>query len=202
MQKTKIDMSKYADMHEEHEFKGKDGTVITVRDHIPYEQKEQMAQEIAEAVLVIHDDSCVYVSHTYEEVEKYMIAKYYTSIDTEDVDAKDVCDFLVNNEVLGDIIACVWTDFGIVMEIYEAIKTAYIDTYEDDKSLKRAIRTSFGFLFNGEDLTDSMAKAESTNGVLMNAIEALRNAEKQKEESVNNGKLTIGGNVINFSKKG
>ena len=201
MQKTKIDMSKYADMHEEHEFKGKDGTVITVRDHIPYEQKEQMAREIAEAVLVIHDDSCVYVAHTYEEVEKYMIAKYYTSIDTEDVDAKDVCDFLVNNEVLGDIIACVWTDFGIVLEIYEAIKTAYIDTYEDDKSLKRAIRTSFGFLFNGEDITESMAKAESTNSVLMNALEALRNTEKKKEENVKNGKLTIGGNVINFAKK-
>lgn len=201
MQKEKFDMSKYADMHEEHEFKGKDGAVITVRDHIPYEQKEQMAQEIAEAVLVIHDESCVYVAHTYEEVEKYMIAKYYTNIDTDDVSAKEVCDFLINNEVLGDIIACVWTDFGIVLDIYEMLKNAYIDTYEDDKSLKRAIRTSFGFLFNGEDLAESMAKAENTNSVLMNALEALRNAETQKKENVNNGKLTIGGNVINFAKK-
>lgn len=202
MQKTKIDMSKYADMHEEHEFTGKDGVKIKVRDHIPYVEKEQMAQEMAESVLVVHDESCVYVAHTYEEVEKFMIAKYYTDIDTEDAEPKDVCDFLINNGLLGEIVACVWTDFGIVLEIYEALKTAYIDTYEDDKSLKRAIRTSFGFLFNGEDLSESMAKAESTNSVLMNAIEALRNSEKQKEESVNNGKLTIGGNVISFAKKG
>ena len=201
MQKTKIDMSKYADMHEEKVLTGKDGQTITVRDHISYAEKEAMAQEIAENVLTIHDDSCVYESYRYEVVEKYFIAKYYTDIDTDGVAEEDVADFLVNNELLGDIAAIIWTDFGIVLEIYELIKDAYIETYGDDKSLTKAIRTSFGFLFNGEDITESMAKAEKTNSVLMNALEALQDKEREKSQKVDNGKLTIGGNIINFAKK-
>lgn len=201
MQKTKIDMSKYADMHEEKVLTGKDGQTVTVRNHISCADKEAMAQEIAENVLTIHDDSCVYESYRYEVVKKYFIAKYYTDIDTDGVTEEEVADFLVNNELLGAIVAIIGVDFGVVLEIYELIKDAYIETYEDDKSLTKAIRTSFGFLFNGEDLTESMAKAEKTNSVLMNALEALQNKENEKSQKVDNGKLTIGGNIINFAKK-
>lgn len=201
MQKTKIDMSKYADMHEEKVLTGKDGHTITVRNHISYADKEAMAQEMAENVLTIHDDSCVYESYRYEVVKKYFIAKYYTDIDTDGVTEEEVADFLVNNELLGAIVAIIGVDFGVVLEIYELIKDAYIETYGDDKSLTKAIRTSFGFLFNGEDLTESMAKAEKTNSVLMNALEALQDKENEKSHKVDNGKLTIGGNIINFAKK-
>ena len=48
MEKRKIDMSKYADMHDEKVIKGKDNTDIVVRNHIPFSDKEAMATEMAE----------------------------------------------------------------------------------------------------------------------------------------------------------
>lgn len=201
MQKTKIDMSKYADMCEEEVVNGKDGTTVRVRTHISYSDKEQMAREIAESVLIVHDDSCMYESDAYDAVEKYMIAKYYTDIDTDEAAIFDVADFMVNNEIIGNVAAVIWSDFENVLDIYERIKDATIKTYEDDKSLAKAIRTSFGFLLNGEDITESIAKAENTNNTLISAIEALRGAEKEKSENVSNGKMTVGGNIINFAKK-
>lgn len=201
MEKHKIDLSKYADMHEEKTITGKDNTEVVVRDHIPYEQKEVMATEMAERVLMEHDDSCMYTSNAYDKVEKYLLLKYYTNVDVEEEDIDNVVDFMVNNEIIGDIIAFVWNDFDIVLDIFERIESSLKKTYEDDHSLTKAIRTSFGFLFTGEDITESMAKAEATSGVLMDALNALRDADKKKEETIDKGKLTVGGNIINFAKK-
>ena len=201
MQKHKIDMSKYADMHEEKKIVGLDGTEIIVRNHIPYTEKEQMAAEMAEKVLMVHDDSCMYTSNAYDKVEKYVLIKYYTDLDVDDEDIDNVADFVINNEILGDIAGTVWGDFQIVLDIYERIEESMTKTYEDDRSLTKALRRSFGFLFSGEDITDSMAKAEATSGVLMDALNALREADKKKEETIDRGKLSVGGNIINFAKK-
>ena len=43
MKKKKFSLKKYKDAHEEKEITGADGTVITVRNHIPFEEKEKMA---------------------------------------------------------------------------------------------------------------------------------------------------------------
>ena len=75
------------------------------------------------------------------------------------------------------------------------------ETYKDDKSITKAVRTSFGFLFNGEDITESMAKAEMTKDTIYNALSALREKEQEASEKINNGKLNVGGNLISFAKK-
>lgn len=201
MEKQKIDLGKYADMCELVEVDGKDGTKITVRTHIPYEEKEKMATEMAERLIVIHDDSCVYKSHEFGKVKKYLVAKYYTDLDTEDLTPADVANFFINNEmwrVIGQ--ECGW-DYTIVEDIFNDLYKAVKKTYEDDKSLTKALRTSFGFLFNGEDVTESLAKAEAMKDTVYEAIGAWRQVEKEKEEKIDNGTLKVGGNIINFAKR-
>ena len=201
MEKRKFELEKYADMHEEKEVTGKDGIKIMVRDHIPYADKEEMAKDMAARIMIIHDDSCIYDSSEYCKIEKYMIAKYYTDIDTDEVDLKDIADFLINNELFESIKKIVWEDYDAVRDIFWSIEESIKKTYEDDKSLTKAIRNSFGFLFTGEDITESLAKAEATKDVLFEAIGALRNVEKEREEKIDNGKVKIGGNLISFAKK-
>ena len=106
MKKKKFSLKKYTDMCVECEIAGADGTVITVRNHISYAEKEEMARDMAEHMLMIHDDSCVYVSDQYDKYEKLMIAKYYTNINTEGLDANSVADFFVNNELFKKIEEC------------------------------------------------------------------------------------------------
>lgn len=201
MEKRKYDLSKYADEHREACVRGEDGTEVTVRDHIPYAEKENMAHEMAERLIVIHEDSCVFQNSEYDKVKKFLTAKYYTDIDTEDMTEEEVADFMMNNEVWRPVESeCGW-DLSIVCGIYDAIFKAVKDTFEDDKSITKALRTSFGFLFNGEDVTESLAKAEIMKNTVYEAISAWNKAEKDKEETIDNGTLKVGGNVLNFAKK-
>lgn len=201
MDKRKIDMSNYADMHEEKTIIGKDGTEVAVRDHISYEEKEAMAREIVENTAVIHDDSCVYMSSEFDRFKMYAIAKYYTDIDIDGVSEYNVADFLINDGLITQIEDIIKDDLTKAMDIQWNMYDALSETYHDDKSLTKALRTSFAFLFNGEDIMDSIAKAEAAKNAVYGAINAWQKKEKEEEENIDNGTLKVGGNVINFAKK-
>lgn len=197
MKKKKINFKKYADAHEETELVGKDGTSITVRNHISYEDKVQMAKDVIENCVMIHDDSCCYESHTiYAEKIRAMV-KYYTNVQTDDATAEEVADFVINNDLLGAIQEYIHDDYYQAEDVFITIMNMVVDTYTDDMSLKKAIKTSFGFLFNGEDITESLAKAEMTKDTMFKALDAIN----KKEQEVNGGELTVGGKILNFAKR-
>ena len=201
MKKKKINFNKYADAHDEKEITGKDGTVIVVRDHISYADKVQMARDVIENCVMIHDDSCCYESHMiYAERIKAMV-HYYTNIQVDGADAQDVADFVINNGLIGQIRDYIHDDYIEAEDIYVALMTMVMDTYTDDMSLKKAIKTSFGFLFNGEDITESMAKAELTKDTLFKALDAINKKEQEEKEKIDDGKLKVGNNILNFARK-
>jgi len=201
MEKRKIDMAKYADMHVLKNCVGEDTTTVVVRDRIPYAEKDAMARELVEMTTVIHDDSCVYISAEFDKIWLALIAKYYTDIDTSEADPTEIADFLINDKLIDDIVEFIEADLEYVMDIYCDLYDAFETTYIDDKCLTKALRTSFAFLFNGEDITESIAKAEAAKDTIFEAVSALRKVEKEREENIDNGTLKIGGNVINFAKK-
>lgn len=201
MEKRKFEFEKYADMHEEKEVTGKDGIKVIVQDHIPYAEKEAMATEMAEILVMTHDNSCAFESYEFDKYEKFMIAKYYTDIDTDGVTPDEIADFFVNNEMMMEINEIVRKDYNAVEDIYWRIADTFTKTYEDDRCLTKALRTSFGFLFNGEDVTKSLAQAEGVRDTLFEAIGALRKLDAEKEEKIDSGKVIVGGNVISFAKK-
>ena len=199
--RVKIDFKKYADRHEETELVGNDGTKIVVRSHIPYEDKMQLCRDIIENCIMIHDDSICYENVGIEAERIKAIVTYYTNVNTEGAEAGAVVDFVVNNGLRPQIMEYIEEDYNTTEDLYITIHNMVIDTYTDDMSLKKAIRKSFGFLLTGEDITESLAKAEATSGVLFDALNALRDKEKEKEEKIDHGKLSVGGNIINFAKK-
>lgn len=201
MQKKKIDFKKYADMHEDIELTGKDGTAVTVRDHISYANKVAMAKEIVENNVMIHDDSISYKNYRMRAEQIKAVMKYYTNVPVDDADAYEVADFVINNELLWPICEHIRADYDEYTEIFARMIEGVMSNYDDDQSLKKAIKTSFGFLFNGEDVTESLAKAEMTKDTMFKALDALNKKEKEESEKINNGKLNVGGNVISFAKR-
>ena len=168
---------------------------------IPYQEKEKMAKEMAEHVLTVHDDSCMFESHEYDKMFRLMVVKYYTDIDTDGVDEYELIDFMTYTGLWNELFEFIESDVSVVINIYQSIVANLIMTYADDKSIAKALRTSFGFLFNGEDITETLAKAEAMKDTVYNAIGAYRQLEQEKEEKINNGKLSVGGAIINFAKK-
>ena len=201
MEKHKYDLNKSAEYYKIYDIEGEYGVTIKVRSHIPYEEKENMARELAERAIMIHEDSCVYISPEIIKLKMYYVAKYYTNIDTDGCTENEIADFLINTELWHEIMSECREDYCIVKELFDAICASVKQTYEDDRSITKALRTSFSFLFNGEDITESLAKAEAMKNTVYNAINAWRKVEKEKEENIDNGTLKFGGNVINFATK-
>lgn len=201
MRKKKIDFKKYADMHEETTLTGKDGTEITVRDHIPYEDKVNMCREILENCIMIHDDSCCYESVSINAERIKAVMKYYTNVPVDDAEASAVCDFVINNELIGQIRDYIYKDYMEAEDVYITMLNMVMDTSTDDMSLKKAIKTSFGFLFNGEDVTESLAKAEMTKNTMFKALDAINKKEQEEASRIDGGRLNVGGNILNFARR-
>ena len=114
MKKKAIDFKKYADMHENKEIVGTDGTKVVVRDHISYANKVAMAVALVEANVMIHDDSVCYESFAMPAERIKGIMKYYTDVPVDDADAQEVADFAINNGLIGQI-----RDSGITVLLIE-----------------------------------------------------------------------------------
>lgn len=201
MKKHKINFKKYTDMSEVVEVTGKDGTVVKVMTHIPYEKKLAMVREILEEGLMIHDDSICYEGYVIHAVKMKKILEYYTDVNVDGADATEVADFLINNHLMDEIDNAILDDWRYVLDIFYSMMNGIFETYEDDKGLTKAIRTSFSFLFNGEDITESIAKAEAAKDTIYKAIGALNEKEKEEQEKMHDGLLTVGNNILNFSKR-
>ena len=201
MKKHKIEFKKYADAHEEIEIIGDDGTKLTVRTHIPYADKMKIAQEICEEGLMIHDDSYCYEGYLVYAIKLKKMAEYYTDAKVDGIDATSVADFLINNGLEKKLRDAIQEDWGCIEDIFFNMSRGVIDSYHDDRGLTKAIRTSFGFLFNGEDITESLAKAEATKDMVYRAIGALNEKEKEEQEKINDGRLMVGNNIINLAKR-
>lgn len=202
MRKHKITgLKKYADMHEEKSVTGNDGVTVVFRTHIPYAEKVAFAQEWAENTIITHDDSCWYTGHEQRLYEIYLVAKYYTDIQTDGVAPQEIADFMINDGLFHQIDDLLYDDLSEVRQLHYLIQESFGVTYDDDRSLTKAVRTSFGFLFNGEDVTESMAKAQATSGVMMKALNALQEKEKEESEKPTDGKMRVGGTLLNFARR-
>ena len=201
MEKRKFDLNQYADMHTETGVRGKDGTEVVVRDHIPYKDKEVMARELLEQTVVIHDDSCIYTGSNYAKNKIYLVAKYYTDIDTDDMNPDDVADYMINNNIISAVMDYVTADLEYVIDMFGDLYSALDIVYADDNSLAKSVRKSFGSVLNGENITETLSKAEAVNDKTFEAFSLLRQSEKEKEKNIDNGTMTINGNIINLAKR-
>lgn len=201
MKKKAIDFKKYADMHENKEIVGVDGTKVVVRDHISYANKVEMAVALVEANVMIHDDSVCYESFAMPAERIKGIMKYYTDVPVDDADAQEVADFAINNGLIGQIRDYIHDDYYEFEDVFVTLIRSVMDNYEDDQSLAKAIKTSFGFLFTGEDVTETLAKAEAAKDTVFDALGALREKEAQDESKMKDGKLKVEGKLLNFAKK-
>lgn len=187
------------------EITGKDGTRVTVKTHIPYEEKEAMAMELLLYTNATDNETFV-MFDSYKRVllEAVLIAKYYTDIDLTDFGEDEgwciLMDWLVMNEVYGQLMEVTAEDRQMVTEINQLMTEATRTSYASEHSLGVKVQKLLGEgVLESEDMFTSMAKSEEVNNVMLQLVGAYR--EQQKAEK-NRKKMDIGdGVVVNFAKK-
>ena len=178
----------------------KDGKSIEVKTEIPYEEKEQMAKEYVAYTTVLDEENyAVYESYQTELIELLLTCKYYTNIDTDEMQDerswKMLYDYLAANKMLEELRCVVQEDFYRVIGIGSYISDSLKKTFEAKHSLSVRLLKTFGSILTDEDMAETLAKSEEVNSVMLDLIGAY------KEKSANKTMWTGNGTVVNFSKK-
>lgn len=197
MEKIKFDISGAAEKHNEEKLQIGEQELI-VRDHIPLDDKIKMATELVQVGATINEEQKLMSKGVlWDEVKLYLIMKFYTNLDVEDLEFNDVVDWVINNNLPPLLEDIIYADIiyveGLAYQMLENSKAAY----DKENSLSTAIMTTFGFLLNGEDITETLAKSREISEQMLTAAEQM-NKSQQKADA---GKVKVGGNIINIGKK-
>lgn len=196
MEKKKYTMQP-ADMEEVKECSIGD-EIIHVRLRIPLEQKVEMATELGNMLAVPYEDiGFMSQSALYEVCLLYLIMKYYTDVDLEDVEARVLFDWVVSCDANAKIRSMIYNDLVYVTDMTHRMMENLKAEYEKRNGLAHAIKTTFSFLFNGEDITETLAKSQAVSDQMIEVVGKLNEANRKPDV----GKVKVSGNVINIGKK-
>lgn len=196
MEKVKIDLSGYADKCQEIKIKGSDDVVITVRDHISVAEKLNFMNDFIRSTFINMKEYC-YDSFMQVVTEKALVVRYYTNVDTDGYTDEEVYDFVMNNNLFDSIAEYICRDMEDVSIMCTDMRNAILMTTENEVSLSSAIRKSFGFLFDGKDVSETFAEATELKEQLLGVVETLKHAGEVQKDS----KVSVNGAVINFAQK-
>lgn len=155
------------------------GKTVTVKDRIPYRQKAEAAEELASLCVVFNEELGVaYDSYLHSEYTYFIMVKYYTDFDlsayTED---GWIFDFMDNMEENRDgftaIVEHTRKDFDKVEDLARTLGDTVKKLYKKEHSLEYRAMTSFGFLLDGKDLTETLAQARDVNEQMIDHLGAI-----------------------------
>ena len=118
MEKTRINFDAF-NYKSETDVRVNDDTVIRTKEMIPCDEKERFVFSLAEATLVVDEDTGItYKSYLYDVVYAFLFAKFYTNIDVSELDNeeghKKLFDYMSN---VGLIEAAITNNSRLVNEL-------------------------------------------------------------------------------------
>ena len=148
------------------------GERLLVVPHIPLAEKLAMANELVTFITLIDDDlEMISESHLYDVGLVYLTIKYYTDADLEDVEPSAVFDWVINSGAYDkDIEGIVYDDRNYVVKMASAIYINISNAYMQEHGLAHAVKKTFGFMFNGEDITETLAKSREVSETMIDVI--------------------------------
>lgn len=171
---------------------------IQYRRVLPYKAKTWMAIDMAERSLVFDEERGVaFEGYTHEAVTIACMMEYYTDLDmaayADEEGMYALVDLLVSHGALDILWDELSEDLYHVRRIYEAIRASAIRSFEHGLTLDHLIRKSFGFLFTGEDITETLAKADGVNNTMVELLGAFMKQQAAPDAT--------GGKLLRFGKK-
>lgn len=158
------------------------GQEALVKDRIPYKEKMEAAEEYAARATVFDEElGWAYDSPLGDAIEKYIRLKYYTNIDMSKYDDYDgLCQMMddIGEYPIEEFENATQKDWNILYELCWMLQSNAETAFEKEHSLAHRIKTSFGFLLDGKDLTQSLAEAREVNEQMIDHLGALAKQNK------------------------
>ena len=162
------------------------GQKVKVRTELTYKEIIQWAQEYVARAAILHPSGVAYWSHLDEAIKNLIALKALTDMDTSAYETEDGL-FEMMDKIYAD---GEWSDFMLGTE---CIRMRIIDMggslfnnlrkiHEQENSLDYRIRESFGFLFTGEDLTETLAHARGANEQMIEHLGAIMKVKEVMAE--------------------
>lgn len=158
------------------------GQKTQVKAELTYKEIIDYAQEYVSRAAVLHPAGVAYWGHLRNEVFDLICMKALTNMDTSVYETEDglmeMADrireerprfeefYLHTREARGQIAE-------MAERMYENLKLVY----EKESSLENKIKESFGFLLNGEDLTETLAHGRETSEKMVEHLGAIMKAK-------------------------
>ena len=157
------------------------GQEVTVKSFIPYATKVEMAEEyVARGSIFDEDRGVAYWTYLEEAVEMYIFLKAYTGLDMSKYDSVDGMYQLMDElaaEDISELKSYAWNDYMTVIELTYKIFDSAALLWKSEHSVGYNVLKSFGFLFDGRDLTETLAQAREVNEQMIDHLGAI---SKQK----------------------
>lgn len=178
-----------------------DGTDLTVKTWLPYDQREALAMEIVNTVMTEDEEAGVcYEKYIADVIECFFILKYYTDLELGDYElgyAKKVFDwFTNNNHDLCEL--CEVTGYQCEVEpIVERLKDGVKAHITGMNSIRMQIRKLIDSIYGNQGLIDELAKSTELNEEMISLLgSGMKMLENKKKGQA--GRRTDG---LNFAKK-
>lgn len=173
-------------------------TAIQVRNILRQHEREMLAMDISTVTLIFDEKSgLVYEGYNRDVMRMMCMLRYYTNLDVEPYDTAEghylLYDMLAATGVLEQIIEITHDDMEHVQKIFELLKESAQRVFEHTHTLPFQIQQSFASVLNGEDLSETLAKASTVNNQMVDMLGAFRREQMAKP--------SVGGNIVRFDKR-
>lgn len=163
---------------------------------IPYKQKEEMAERLAGHTVICDPSGCAYLSYRYNLIRMFLIAEYYTNIDTSDWTSEDgqaeLYDYMTSDKnrypkMCDDSVFI--SDIMDVEDIFQRMFDAVASKHERISSLSYKIGKAFESVLADGDIVKHIAESREVSEKMVEMLGVFKE-----------NRPTSGG-LLNFAKK-
>lgn len=154
------------------------GQEVTVRDRISYKEKLDAAEEhVARIAVFDEENGLCYVTHLDDAIKTFTMLKVYTNMDMSEYDSLDgICELAdkMAEENTDNFYEFIQRDFDALMDLSDKLYYNVMNVFEQTHSLAHRFAKSFGFLFDGKDLTETLAEAREVSEQMIDHLGAIQ----------------------------
>lgn len=159
------------------------GQEVSVKDHVSYQQKMDAAEEcVAMSAVFDEEHGLCYMSPYEEAAKKYMELKTYAGLDMSNYNGIDgLCKLMddIDEMPIDEFEEFVEHDWRVLCDLAYTIYYNVEAVFEKEYSLEHRVKTSFGFLLDGKDLTQTLAEAREVNEQMIDHLGAIAQVKTQ-----------------------
>ena len=160
------------------------GQEVQVKNRLTYMEKLEAAEEhVARIGVFDEENGLCYITHLERAIQMFTKLKMYTSLDmSEHEGLNGLCTLMdkLADEDITEFEAFVHDDFDVLMDLADNLWYNVAAVFEKTHSLATRFEKSFGFLFDGKDLTQTLAEAREVSEQMIDHLGAI-----QKQAPIN-----------------